>query len=191
MTAPTPTRPKSTVLVRVSGLLFALSGLAAGGLILVVQLPTDPTSPFNNLLPALALSGFAAIVLAVAFLLLFLWLPRTWGSALFLVLALGSLLTFVTTNLPEPFSSGISVVLAAVAILAAVFVVVRKEFAPVTGILFLIAIVVREISSTVLRFLGSGFLEAPFLVPVWVSASVLVVIGLALLIRPQRRPVVA
>jgi hypothetical protein len=182
MIAPTTTRPKSTALVRVAGLLFVLAGLGTFALVQVVQL-----SAASGLVPAVALGILIPIALAVAFFLMFLWLPRTRLNVLFLVLAIGSLLTFLANRLTEPFPFALGAVLAVVAVIAAVSVVLRWELPRVTGILFLVGVLAREVSGFVLQLLGSSFNQMVFLVPIWVSAAGLALSGLALLLWPRNR----
>ncbi len=183
MTAPTAKRPRGTALPRVAGLLFIVAGLADYGLITVSQAPTDPSVAFGNLLPTLAFAVLVLLVLPVAFLLLFIWLPRTPVNSVFLLLALGSFLAIVLKTTGPPAPQIVDVVVAILAVVAGVFVVLRREFPLVTGILFLIAMVAAHVVPYVLMPLSGVALRY---LPLWAIAVAYALAGLALLIRPRR-----
>jgi hypothetical protein len=79
----------------------------------------------------------------------------------------------------------VDVVVAILAVVAGVFVVLRREFPLVTGILFLIAMVAAHVVPYVLMPLSGVALRY---LPLWVIAVAYALVGLALLIRPRRDP---
>jgi hypothetical protein len=186
MTVPTTSRPKGTALPRVAGLLFLAAGLAAYGLIATIQAPTDPTIAFGNLLPVLVFGYLGLLVLPVAFLLLFIWLPKTPTNGAFLLLALGSFLTVALKTSPPPVPAIVEAFVALLAVFTGVFVVVRREFPLVTGILFLVAMVVSHFGPYVTTLLPPEQLRALEYSPLWANVVAYGLLGLALLIRPRR-----
>jgi hypothetical protein len=195
MTASVTTGPKSTALARAAGVLFIVAelSLVAEDLIgnWLDQTSTsgvgDSDESFSILIPIFLLGGLAVIALLVGFFLLWAWRPKTLPNAAFLALTICFPVSYVLRDLPV-LGLALEILFAALALFLGIYVVRRRVFAPVTNILFLVAMVLQSIPSLVTRlnpaWLNSDQVNAALS---YAGSAAYVLAGLALVLWPRSR----
>jgi len=195
MTASSTTGPKSTALARAAGVLFIVAelSLVAEDLIgnWLDQTSTsgvgDSDESFSILIPIFLLGGLAVIALLVGFFLLWAWRPKTLPNAAFLALTICFPVSYVLRDLPV-LGLALEILFAALALFLGIYVVRARVFAPVTNVLFLIAMVLQSIPSLVTRlnpaWLNSDQINVALS---YAGSAAYVLAGLALVLWPRSR----
>jgi hypothetical protein len=198
--APAATRRPSTVVIRIAGALFVVAGGFRVGALLLLQLAERlshtgtflSNDGFGQVIFASILVAFSYAVLGLGFALLWLAQLRSLWQLVFLAIALGDaalLVAEVQHQVVPDFVRVASLLVILVASLAAAAVVVwKRQFGPVTGILFVLFLVAEAYSA----FAALANLDpADFTIASYVlqfsNAGTAIVAGVALVVRPRTR----
>jgi len=196
-TAPPDAKPRSTTLARVAGVLFVVSALATiGGDSIQVTLDNrvlsgegDTNEPFEFLGPIILLGGVAILGMILAYVLLFVWLPKSPPNGVFLGLGLVIPLNYLLRTFvwgPE----ALDVLHIALALFAAVYVVARRVFPLATSILFFVAMLLVAVEALGGQLTGVLTSSLPLEYAAMFSwAGALLLFGVALAIWPRTRSI--